>query len=72
MNRFDPRAASVLLVLIAACGAPAAEPVSETLISVEENIREWNWEYKGETEQGTEFPSSNRSFTGASRKVSML
>ncbi len=55
MNRFDPRAASALLVLIAACGASAAEPVSETLISVEENIREWNWEYKGEAEQGTEF-----------------
>ena len=55
MNLFAPLAVSVLLAFITACSASAAESVSETLISVEENIRKGNWEYKGETEQGTEF-----------------
>ena len=55
MNIVYPRAAGVLLFLMTVSGVSAIEPVSKTLISVEQNIRESNWEYKGETDGGAEF-----------------
>ncbi|MDG2208203.1 MAG: aldose 1-epimerase family protein [Pirellulales bacterium] len=55
MNIVYPRAAGVLLFLMTVSGVSAIEPVSKTLISVEQNIRESNWECKGETHEGAEF-----------------